>query len=72
MGAKTTKIARPTSQKYTLWTSPRESWKFPVQSSSLPANAEDKIKKLKPVEDDEQIAPFRTPVTPDVLEITVK
>jgi hypothetical protein len=73
MGAKNNKKnTSHSSQKYTLWTSPRESWTFPVQSSSLPVNAEDKIKQLKPVKDDKQIAPFRTPVTSDVLEITVR
>lgn len=72
MGAKTTKNTSQSSQRYTLWTSPRESWKFPVKSDSLPANAEDTLKSLEPAKDDEQIAPFRTPVTPDVLEITVK
>jgi hypothetical protein len=72
MRAKTTKTTSQSSQKYTLWTSPRESWKFPVQSGSLPANAGDTLKSLEPAKNDKQIAPFRTPVTPDVLEITVK
>ncbi len=74
MSARTTKKSRSQSsvKGYTLWTSPPETWAFPVQTSKLPANAENKIRNLKATKNDKQIAPFRTSVTPDVLEITVK
>jgi hypothetical protein len=71
MRMKRAKLNSHSSVKYTLWTSPRASWESPVQSISLPENAEDELKTLQPTKDDKQIAPFRTPVTPDVLEITV-
>jgi hypothetical protein len=66
------KIISTSLPKYTLWTAPREAWLSPVAASSLPDDAEDKLEVMKPVNNDQQTAPFRTPVTPDVLEVTVR
>jgi hypothetical protein len=73
MGAKPIKRAKTVTIKkdYTLWTSPRGSLKFPVHAEKLPKNADEKITKFEPGRNDKQIAPFRTPVTVDVLELMV-
>jgi hypothetical protein len=72
MDEKNNEITSTSLPKYTLWTAPREAWVSPVAASSLPDDAEDRLEVMKPANNDQQTAPFRTPVTPDVLEVTVR